>query len=214
VCPKQLTFDNRAVLKAAVDVVRRVGLEGLSARSVAKQLNSSVAPVYYSFRSMESLRQGVLDSARHLMEEKAEQSFTDIRFLNIGIGVVLFARDEAHLFRALLLSQAGAQGISSDFYASACTRMKEDTMLRRLPDTSLKRLWDSFWHYTMGLATAVIFGQVLDKTNENIIRLLKNTANTLIFAEFAGIADCESPDNAREWSRLLLEKKIILPPQG
>jgi hypothetical protein len=87
-------------------------------------------------------------------------------------------------------------------------------MLRRLPYTSLKRLWDSFWLYTMGLATEVIFGQVLDKTNENIIRLLKNTANTLIFAEIAGIADCESPDNAREWSRLLLEKKIILPPQG
>ncbi len=213
-CPKHVSFDQPSVLRAAIEIVRRDGLEGLSARSVAKHLESSVAPVYYSFRSMGSLRRGVLDSARHLMEEEAEQAFTDIRFLNIGIGVVVFARDEIHLFRALLLSQAGGRGISSDFYASARTHMKEDTMLRRLPDTSLKRLWDSFWLYTMGLATEVIFGQVLDKTNENIIRLLKNTANTLIFAEIAGIADCESPDNAREWSRLLLEKKIILPPQG
>jgi hypothetical protein len=163
---------------------------------------------------MENLRRGVLDSARRLLEEKAGQPFTDIRFLNIGIGVVMFARDEAHLFRALFLSPSCAQSIFSDFCATARKRMKEDTMLGRLPDESLKRLWDSFWLYTMGLATAVSLGQVSDRAGENIIRLFKNTTNTLIFAEIAGIADCESPDNAREWSRLLLEKKIILPPEG
>jgi len=96
----------------------------------------------------------------------------------------------------------------------ARTRMKEDTLLRRLPEPSLKQLWDSFWFYAKGLAMGVIFGQVLNKTDENIVRVLKNTANTLIFASVAGIADCESAENAREWSRLLLEKRIILPPEG
>jgi len=213
-CPKRLKFDNPAVLKAAVDVVRRAGLEGLSARSVARHLESSVAPVYYSFHSMESLRRGVLAAARRLLEEKTGQPFTDIRFLNIGIGVVVFARDEAHLFRTLFLSQGCPQSISSDFVALAGAYMKEDTMLGRLPDAALKHLWDSFWLYTMGLATAVSLGRVSDRTDENIIRLLKNTANTLVFAEIAGIADSESLDNAGEWSRLLLEKKIILPPEG
>jgi len=211
-CPKHLIFDQSAVLKAAVEVVRRDGLEVLSARSVARHLKSSVAPVYYSFRSMESLRRGVIESARRRMEEKTGQPFTDIPFLNIGVGVVIFARDEGKLFRALFLSEGGIQSISSDFFASARARMKEDTMLRRLPDPSLNHLWSSFWLYTIGLAIGVNLSQVLDNTDENIIRLLKNTANTLIFSEIAGIADCESPENAREWSRLLLEKKIILPP--
>jgi AcrR family transcriptional regulator len=213
-CPKHLTFDNHSVLQAAIDVVRQAGLEALSARSVAKHLKSSVAPVYYSFRSMERLKEGVLDEARRLLEERAGQSYTDIRFLNIGVGVVLFGRDEGQLFRALFLYQGEDEGISSAFFASARTRMKEDTLLRRLPELSLKQLWDSFWFYAMGLAMGVIFGQMLDKTDENIVRLLKNTANTLIFASVAGIADSESAENAREWSRLLLEKRIILPPEG
>jgi AcrR family transcriptional regulator len=211
-CPKPVVFNNPRVLGAAIEVVRREGLESLSARSVANNLGSSVAPVYYSFRSMENLKREVLEWARRLMEEQAAQTFTDIGFLNIGIGVVVFAREEEQLFRALLISPAGAQGISCDLYASARIRMKEDTMLRRLPDASLKRLWDSFWLYTVGLAMTI--SREADRTNENIIRLLKNTANMLIFAEIAGISDCESPSNAREWSRLLLEKKIILPMQG
>lgn len=210
-CPKHLKFDNHALLQAAIDVVRQDGLGALSARNVAKYLKSSVAPVYYSFRSMESLQGGVLDEARRLLEERAGQSYTDIRFLNIGIGVVVFARDEGQLFRALILSQGGIQSISSDFFVLARTHMREDTLLRRLPDPLLKQLWESFWFFTMGLAMEVNFGQVLDQTDENIVRLLKNTTNTVIFAQFAGIADSESAENARQWSRLLLEKKIILP---
>jgi AcrR family transcriptional regulator len=209
-----MVFDKNAVLGAAIEVVRREGPESLSARSVAKYLGSSVVPVYYSFRSMESLRLEVLESARRLMAEKAAQPFTDIGFLNIGIGVVVFAREEEQLFRALLLYKAGAQSISSNFFDWARVRMREDTMLRRLPDEALMRLWDSFWLYTMGLSMTIISGRGADRTDENIVRLLKNTANTLIFAEIAGIADCESPENAREWSRLLLEKKIIVPPES
>jgi AcrR family transcriptional regulator len=213
-CPKHVVFDNPKILRAAIEVVRRKSLESLSARSVARCLGSSVAPVYYSFRSMESVRREVLESARHLMKEKATRAFTDIGFLNIGIGVVVFAREEGQLFRALVHSRADAQDISSDFYASARIGMKKDTMLRRLPDAALKRLWDSFWLYTLGLATTMAFVGEAERTDENIIRQLKNTANTLIFAEIAGISDCESPDNAREWSRLLMEKKIIVPPEG
>lgn len=213
-CPKHVVFANPTVLGAAIEVVRREGLESLSARSVAKSLGSSVAPVYYSFHSMESLRQGVLEAARSLMEEKAARTFTDIGFLNIGIGVVVFAREEVQLFRALLDSRAGAQGVSSHFYALARIYMKDDIMLRRLSDAALQRLWDSFWLYTLGLAMTMPSAREADRTDENIIRLLKNTANTLIFAEIAGISNCESPDNAREWSRLLLEKKIIVPPGG
>jgi len=211
VCPKKLIFDQPSVLSAAVEVIRRDGLDALSARSVARELRSSVAPVYYSFRSMEKLRSGVLDWARRMLEEKAGQPYTDIRFLNIGVGVALFARDEEHLFRALFLSQEREQDISSDFLATARALMKEDTLLRRLPDHLLERLWGSFWIYALGLATAINFGWGVEKTDKNIIRLLKNTVNTVIFAEIAGIADCESAENAREWSRLLMEKRIILP---
>jgi hypothetical protein len=163
---------------------------------------------------MENLKREILQSARHLMEEKAARSYTDIRFLNIGIGVVVFARDEPQLFRALLYSQPLAEDISSVFSAQARRGMKEDTLLRRLPDAALGRLWGSFWLQTVGLGTAVISGQIMDRSDEIIVRVLKNAANTLIFAEIAGIGDCDSGDNAREWSRLLLEKKIILPGPG
>jgi hypothetical protein len=63
----------------------------------------------------------------------------------------------------------------------------------------------------MGLAAAVAAGRLADASDEAVVRLLKNMGNIVMFAEVAGIADGDSPDNEREWTRILKEKNIVLP---
>ena len=65
---------------------------------------------------------------------------------------------------------------------------------------------------TLGLAVAVVYGQLADTKTETIIRSLKDMGNILMFAEVAGISDCESAANDREWARLIQEKGIVVPP--
>lgn len=210
--PKAITFQKNTVQDAAVAVIRSRGLEGLTARSVAARLKSSVAPVYKAYGSMDGLTRGVLEAARRLMDERTRRSYSDVPFLNIGVGIVEFARDESRLFQALFLSRHQNQDILEAFHKSVLGRMKADPLLRLLPDVSLERLLDLIWLYTLGLAVAVVYGQLADTKTETIIRSLKDMGNILMFAEVAGISDCESADNDREWTRLIREKGLVVPP--
>lgn len=209
--PRAVSFGKDSVLDAAVAVVRARGLKGLSARAVAARLKSSVAPVYKAFRSMDGLTRGVLETARRLMDERTRRAYSDVPFLNIGVGIVEFARDENRLFQALFLSRHHNQDVLEAFHESVLARMKEDALLRLLPDAALEQLLETIWFYTLGLAAAVVYGQLPDSKTETIIRSLKDMGNILMFAEVAGISDCESTANEEEWARLIREKGIVIP---
>lgn len=208
--PREMTFDKETVLAAAVEIIRKDGWKSLTARAVAERLKSSVAPVYSTFGSMEALEREVLEEARRRLHDRTAVPYTENSFLNIGVGVVVFAREEGHLFSALFHTRHNHPEIVAKVDASILERMKADPTLRILPDPSLERLLHYLGTYTFGLAASIVYGPREDPATENIIRLLKNAGNMMIFAEISGIADCESADNEREWARILEEKHIDL----
>jgi len=209
--PKETTFNRGTVLAAAVELVREKGWEGLTARAIADRLRASVAPVYSTFGSMEALEREILEEARRRLHERTTFAYTDGAFLNIGVGLVVFAREEGQLFGALFNTRHNHPDIVDGILASILERMKADPMLRLLPDPSLERLLHYLGTYTLGLAASIVYGRREDSSTENIIRLLKNAGNMMIFGEISGIADCESGENEREWTRILKEKNIVLP---
>jgi AcrR family transcriptional regulator len=210
-CPRETTFDRETVLAAAVELVREKGWGGLTARAIADRLKASVAPVYSTFGSMEALEREILEEARRRLHERTTFAYTEGAFLNIGVGMVVFAREEGHLFTALFHTRHNHPDIVDDVLASILERMKADPMLKLLPDHSLERLLHYLGTYTLGLAASIVYGRREDPTTEGIIRHLKNAGNMMIFGEFSGIADCESAENEHEWTRILKEKNIALP---
>jgi AcrR family transcriptional regulator len=208
--PRELAFDKATVLTAAVGLVREKSWKSLTARAVAERLGSSVAPVYSTFGSMEALEREVLEEARRRLDARTAFPYTEKSFLNIGVGIVVFAREESHLFTALFYTRHDHPEVVDKVSASILERMKSDRMLRFLPDASLKRLLHYLGTYTFGLAASIVYGQTEDPSTENIIRLLMNAGNMMIFGEVSGLADCESPDNEREWERILKKKNIVL----
>ena len=209
--PKRTTFTREIVLRAALDVVRRRGFEGLTARSLAERLGTSVAPVYSALGSMENVQREALKEIHRLLQEYTSRDYSEIPFLNIGAGIISFARDEPLLFQALFQVRHGFQDIVEGINASILSWMKSDTHLGLLSEASRERLYDNIGFYTMGLAAAVAAGRVPDVSADNIVRLLKNMGNVVMFAEVSGIADCDSPENEREWVRIIKEKNIVLP---
>ena len=209
--PKETTFTRDIVLQAALDVVRRRGWDALTARSVAERLGASVAPVYSAFGSMETLLRETLNEIRRLLQKFTSQAYSEIPFLNIGAGIVSFARDEPMLYQALFQIRHGFQDVVEGVNASILSWMKADAQLGLLSDASRERLYDNIGYYTMGLAAAVAAGRVADVSVETIVRLLKNMGNIVMFAEVSGIADFDSPENEREWLRIMKEKNIPLP---
>jgi AcrR family transcriptional regulator len=209
--PKAVTFNTEMVLLASLEVVRRQGWDALTARSVAKRLGASVAPVYSACGSMEKLVRETLKKIRDLLLDYTSRSYSELPFLNMGVGIVLFARDEPNFFQALFQKRHRFQDIVEEVNTSILAWMKTNAQLGLLSDAARGRLYDSIGFYTMGLAAAVAAGRVTDVSDNNITRLLKNMGNGLMFAEIAGVSDAESPENKKAWSRLLEEKNISLP---
>jgi len=209
--PKEITFDRKTVLDAATALVRRKGWEALTARGIAAALGSSVAPVYSAFGSMESLQRETLREARRMLHEKAIAAYTEAAFLNIGVGLVVFARDETNLFSALFLRRHTHQDILADFLSSTLERMKADPFLKRLSDVSLRKLLANIEMYTVGLATSIAFGKRKDSSTASIIQSLRNAGNMMIHGEVSGLADSESPESAEIWGRIIEAGKIVLP---
>jgi len=207
--PKETTFTREVVLRAALDVVRRQGWDALTTRSVSEKLGASVAPVYSAFGSMDSLLRGTLRKIRRLLKDFTSRSYSEYPFLNIGAGIVSFARDEPLLFRALFQTRHGFQDVVEGVNSSILSWMKTDVQLGLLSDAQRERLYDNIGFYTMGLAAAVAAGRVADVSDDAIVRLLKNMGNVVMFAEVSGIADCDSPENEREWVRIMKEKNIV-----
>ncbi len=100
-CLRRLNLKKESVVKAAFEVVRKNGWQGLSARSIANELNSSTGPIYSHLKSMKILEEEVVKKAMEFFEEYIIKPRTGDKWIDHGLGYVFFARDEKYLFRAI-----------------------------------------------------------------------------------------------------------------
>ena len=65
----------------------------LAHRFAAKKLNCSTAPVYSTFSNMAELQKEVMRKAIDLLVEYTRRDYSPDPFLNMGVGVVLFSKE-------------------------------------------------------------------------------------------------------------------------
>jgi AcrR family transcriptional regulator len=207
--PKVTTFNKQAVLEAAIALVREEGWEALTARGIAARLKSSVAPIYSAFGSMEAIEREVLQEARRLLQEKMAVQYTEGDFLNIGVGMVVFAREEGQLFISLFHTRHSHSDILDGISESILAGMKADPFLKLLPSPSLERLLRNLKMYTLGLAAAIVYDLREDSSSKAIVRQLRNAGNMMIYGEITGMADADSPESNDIWTQVLQEKTSL-----
>lgn len=100
--PPKVKFKKETILEAAFNVVRKNGWKGLSARSIADELNSSTRPIYTHLKSMKDLEEAVFHKALDLLEEYIVTPRTGDKWVDQGYGFVLFAKNERILFKSIL----------------------------------------------------------------------------------------------------------------
>lgn len=54
---KKIVITKDKILEAAFKIVREKGIEEVSNRTIAKELDSSIRPIYYQFKSAEELKE-------------------------------------------------------------------------------------------------------------------------------------------------------------
>lgn len=185
--PREITFTKKDVIQAAFELVQEHGLETLSARRVAEHLGSSTTPVYSCFASMQELEMAVIKKIRDLMIAYTEKPYTDRSDLNMGIGVVLFARDNPKFFSTLFLEGNQFKQVTDEIFESCDKRLKQDPEYDRMSDTERKRLLHKLEIFSHGLASRACVGLLEKDSDEDIIFILWEMGRAFIHDAFMNI---------------------------
>ncbi len=153
--PPRVTVSKEQVLQGALDLVRREGLDSLSARRVAQELGCSTQPVYRAYGAMEDLRQELMQRAGELaMSYLRAGDDPERAFLQVGLGTLQFAQEEPNLYRAVILDGPVMRDMQQgkappDFVLE---RMRAAPELSGLDDEQLTRINALMWFFSQGLA--------------------------------------------------------------
>ena len=93
------------MIAAAVNVVRKKGIGGLTAKTMAEELGTSTQPVFTYFSSMDELKGEVRVSAERIYSEYALKGLGEkVPFFGFGVQYIKFAKEEPELYRLIFLT--------------------------------------------------------------------------------------------------------------
>ncbi|MDQ1275658.1 MAG: hypothetical protein QG610_1233, partial [Euryarchaeota archaeon] len=138
--PPKTKFDREAIIEAAFDIAKEEGFAGITARSVAKRLHSSVAPIYINFATIDDLVKAVVERVFALSDELlAKQKGSDL-FENIGKASLAFAREYPVFFRELVMQKNPYMASNEAVQDAMVEALAEDETMRGLTYDERKRL--------------------------------------------------------------------------
>jgi len=187
--PLKSSFTKDAFIDAAFKIVRIKGWDNLSARSLAKELNCSTMPIYSYLKSMKSLYEELRKKAVDLLITYQTTPRTGQIFFDMGVGYILFAKQEKNLFRFLYQRKEGEERyqeiekrIREFAFKNLTQNMKADPILEGLDEQTLKDVLTKMWIFVHGLAFLVNNNAFADD-EDYILETIKETGRLLIRGE-------------------------------
>lgn len=179
---RKTLFSRHDILAAASAVVEQEGIGKLTARRVAEQLGASTAPVYSNYGSMDQLEMAVLQRAKDLMLDYATRRHTSNRFLNMGVGVLVFAREHCNLFRALFLDQTRGYDPAPELMPVLLDVLATEPPLAQLSRAERERLLHHMAIFSHGLATWACTSPGIATPLAESVACLEDVGGTLVRA--------------------------------
>ncbi len=169
---RKTVFTSKDVIKAGLAVMDKDGVENLSARRVAEEMGASTAPVYSNFANMDDLMMAVKKAAVALLLDLTLEKHTDNAFLNMGVGVLEFARRHPLLYSALFHQANDDCEAGPGVMQELLERMAVLPDLEQLKPVERIILLRKVALFTHGLATQICSGLPPEIKWEDLLHLL------------------------------------------
>ena len=191
--PPKVKYPKESVVNAAFQVVRKHGWQGLTARSIASQLNSSTNPIYSHLKSMKNLEEEVIKKAIDLFEEYITRPRIDDKWMDHAFGYLLFAMNEKHLFKAIhdenhiMLYKKHADQL----WEATGDELSGYPLFKDLAEDTVFKIRHSRWVYIHGLASLITNSFRFDavKNDEDLIDMIRRAS----MAIYRGIINDPDP---------------------
>lgn len=156
--PPKAKFRKEEITAAALDIVRRSGIEGLTARALGVELKSSSCPIFTVFENMEEVQKSVFSAASELYKSYVDKGLlSSPAFKGVGLAYIRFASEEPKLFRLLFMSERelipdieNVLPIIDGSYDKILSSVMDGY---GLSEPRAERLYRHLWIYTHGIAT-------------------------------------------------------------
>lgn len=162
--PRKPKYTKEEITKYGLEIVRKQGAESLTAREMAKELGTTVAPIFVHFSSMDELRQEVRALARNMFREYVRKGMdAKIPFLEVGLRYVRFAKEESELYRFLFLNDNVADAKASHYGMDEFIRSQEMVWecvrdFYRMDDLQAEHFSRNMWLVAHSMATLIVAG--------------------------------------------------------
>ena len=101
--PTKKTFTKESIINVCIEIIREEGYQALSIRNVAKRMNSSIQPIFYTFKSFDNLKNAVGEACFLMCNNFLYDNFKfeDKTYLSIRLNFLRFANEEKNIFKFL-----------------------------------------------------------------------------------------------------------------
>lgn len=182
--PKKAVFSKKQIFDTAFALFESKGLEAITARNLGKALSSSPAPIYAHYSSITDLKNELISVAKDRFLEYLKNPITDKIYLNIGIGICTFAKENKQLFVSIFLREQSFSDLIREFRDIIKIEMDKDDRFSNLSVEFKDMLFFDCWTYAHGLSTLIatgFFPADKEPDNEYIKERLMQGAATMLY---------------------------------
>ena len=170
---KPVTITKEMIDDAAFELVRREGLDALTARGLAKEMKCSSKPIFRTYASMDALKDQVIKTATIFMNKFVyNYDLSEFPFMNFGLGYILFARNEKHIFKIVAIDNMAKRSFfetqTLHALAERMTAEMEEEELETIDVAEVEETITNIVIYSYGLAT-LAYHDLLDMSIDQLV---------------------------------------------
>lgn len=177
--PPKERLSKQEIVDAAFAHLRREGIEGLNARSLAAELGCSTMPLFRHFSGMEEIRQAAVNRAGECYNRYIQQGLSEpIPFKGVGRAYIRFAREEPQLFKLFFVlphELAPEVPLADSNYQKVAEAASLSAEVS-LPQA--EKIYQQMWIFVHGIAT-LMASRKLDWDDDEISRQTSEIFNAL-----------------------------------
>lgn len=178
--PPKIIFTKEEIIQSAFDIFKNEGIENITARNVAAKLGCSTAPIYKNFQNINEIKQEVMEKAFGIMQGYTEKEYTKNLFLNMGVGLLCFARDYKKIYKTIFMDNSNYKSLIMEFGRRNLILMQKEKTLKPLDEKSLRQIFNKMYIFTQGFAALLCAEMIEDTTDEHFIDTLHEVGLDII----------------------------------
>ena len=158
--PPKVKVSVEEIINGAVELVQREGADALNARALAGVLDCSTQPIFSNFRSMDEVKEAVLERAISICNDyttrEVESGIYSV-YKASGMAYIRFAKEECELFKLLFMRDRKGELVTKE--AGFFDRMEAVVQKNVGLETNKARLFHlEMWAYVHGIAVMFATG--------------------------------------------------------